>query len=268
MKKVFSTGVVLGTVISTLWVTGLNAGAMGPIETGHQWTGLYAGGNLGGKWGDFSAPVIIETATVSGAVLGPSVQIYDVNPSSFTGGGQIGYNLQFNHWVVGAEGNINGHDLTASRTLVGAEISPTSQFVAGDTFTTKSDLQASILGRIGYAADNWFFYATGGVGFTNVKFLADFVPAVDGGIATPYVYGSQNHRLTGGTYGLGFEYALTENWRMGVEGRYTDYGRTQYPLNSVPVVALSPTAFVFSPASADMRVTTGEVLFKINYQLT
>ncbi len=266
MKKVFSTGVVLGTVVSSLWMASLNAGTMGPVETGHQWTGLYVGGNLGGKWGDFSAPVIIENVTVLGTTFGPSVQLFDVNPSSFTGGGQIGYNLQYNHWVVGAEGNINGHDLSASHTLFDAEIAETSLFVPGDTFTIKSDLQASILGRIGYAADSWLLYATGGVGFANVKFIGDFPTTVDGGITFPYAYGSQNQRLTGGTYGLGFEYALTQNWRMGVEGRYTDYGRTQYPLTSVPVVSLSPTAFIYSPAAADMRVTTGEVLFKINYQ--
>lgn len=266
MKKVFSIGVVLGTVVNSLCMGSLNAGTMGPVETGHQWTGFYVGGNLGGKWADFSAPVIIDTTTVLGTVVGPSIQFYDVNPSSFTGGGQIGYNLQLNHWVVGAEANINGHDLSDSHTVFNAEIAPTSEFVVGDVFTAKSDLQASILGRIGFAADNWLFYATGGVGFANVKFIADFVPAVDGGITFPYVYGSQNQRLTGGTYGLGFEYALTQNWRMGVEGRYTDYGRTHYPLVAVPVFALSPTSFVRSPASADMRVTTGEVLFKINYQ--
>ena len=58
MKKILSIGVVLSTVVNPLWMANLNAGTMGPVETAHNWTGFYIGGNLGGKWGKFSAPVI------------------------------------------------------------------------------------------------------------------------------------------------------------------------------------------------------------------
>ena len=266
MKKVFSIGVVLGAVVNPLWVTGLHAGAMGPIGTEHQWTGFYIGGNLGGKWGKLTAPVTIETATIFGTVAGPSIQFYDVTPSSFTGGGQIGYNWQHNHWVLGGEANINGESLNDTQTVSPTQLSPGSRFVAGDILATENDVQASLLARLGYAADNWLLYGTGGVGFANVKFLTTFIPASNGVINFPGAYGSSNHRLVGGTYGAGLEYALTQNWRMGVEGRYTDYGRRQYPLGSVAIFALSPTAFIYRPAVADLWMRTGEVVFKINYQ--
>ncbi|MCL9684350.1 outer membrane protein [Legionella maioricensis] len=266
MKKVFSIGVVLGAMVNPLWMTSLNAGTMGPIGTEHQWTGFYVGGNLGGKWGKFTAPVTIETATVLGRVLGPSIQFYDVTPSSFTGGGQVGFNWQHNHWVLGAEANINGEDLNDSHIVSAAELYPGTQFVAGDILSTENDVQASILGRLGYAADNWLLYGTGGVGFANVKFLGTFVPSVSGGIRFPGAYNSSTHRLVGGTYGAGIEYALTQNWRMGVEGRYTDYGRRQYPLGSVAIFGLSNSAFIYRPASADLWLRTGEVVLKVNYQ--
>jgi outer membrane immunogenic protein len=266
MKKGFSVGIALSTLASLQPMSNLNAGTMGPIESAHNWSGFYIGGNLGGKWGNYSSPLILETLTVTGVVFGPSVQYYDVNSSSFTGGGQIGYLWQANHWVLGAEANLNGEQLNGSHILSPAEIATTSQFVPDDYYTTQNNAQAAILARLGYAANNWLLYGTAGVGFSDVTFNANFIPTFSGGINFPPTYSSQKHWLSVGTYGLGLEYAWTQNWRLGVEGRYTNYSRKQLNLGNVAVVGLGPNSFLYAPSTANLQVQTTEVLFKINYQ--
>jgi len=113
MKKAFLNKLITGVGI-ILGSSSLYAGDMGPANTAHNWTGLYIGGNPGWMWGPYSAPVWIETLIVGNSVIGPSVQNYNEDVSSFTGGGQIGYNYQTNtNWVIGAEFSFNGERLDA-----------------------------------------------------------------------------------------------------------------------------------------------------------
>lgn len=264
MKKSFVVGAVaINALISSLG----HAGTMGPVETGHNWTGLYAGANIGGIWAQFSSPLIIDTGFGPGEVFGPNVQSYDADDSSFTGGIQAGYNWQLNHWVVGAEVNVNAERLKAIDILTAAEIPSTSNFVADDYYAARNTWQGSALARLGYAMDNWLFYATGGVAVSNVKLEGDFIATVSGGIAFPRAFGSSIHTLVGGTYGLGIEYALNANWRVGVEGRYTDYATQRYDFGLVPVGNIAPSIFVYQPGYAsNLHMTSGQALFKINYQ--
>src|SRR6478735_7470240 len=67
---------------------------MAPIFT---WTGFYLGGNIGAAW---SSNVIRES--FFGAEWARSSE------ARFIGGGQIGYNWQFNNFVLGIEGDIDG----------------------------------------------------------------------------------------------------------------------------------------------------------------
>src|SRR5262249_5691579 len=122
------------------------------------------------------------------------------------------YNWQMGAWVFGVEGDIDAQDFHRDRT-VGTTIGP---FLAGDVFSVKSDWQASLRGRIGYAAwDRTLLYVTGGVAWTQLKGTARLVGL---GIC------SNDGTVTGGTIGAGIEYAFTNNISLGVEGRWTFYG--------------------------------------------
>lgn len=269
MKKYFSPAVLLASSTILLCCSSLNAGTMGPVNTAHNWTGLYLGANAGGIWGPFASPLSIEPVTTTTIISERSVVSFNTTQGSFTGGGQIGYNAQFNNnWVIGAEFNINGEHLKGTDILTEAEVSLTSAFVADDVFTATNSWHSSVLARLGYAMNNWLFYATGGVGFSSVRFESLFIEAFsDLGEPLPAVYGASSQMLIGGTYGLGLEYALNTHLRVGVEGRYTDYGRKEYNLPAVPV-ALSTTGpgYVYASSYANLHVQTGEVLFKVNYQ--
>jgi outer membrane immunogenic protein len=87
--------------------------AMAPAAPVYNWTGFYAGVNLG--YGIGSDPTTITT--VSGANfpgLTPGTPIYapqafTLDPKGVIGGGQIGYNWQFAPtWVAGFEADIQG----------------------------------------------------------------------------------------------------------------------------------------------------------------
>ena len=129
------------------------------------WNGFYLGLNVGGKWATPN-----DTLTVGGT----TVEFTGDTNSSWIAGGQLGYNWQApgSSWVFGIEGDIDAQDFNRSR-VVGVTVGP---FVAGDVFAVESKWQASLRGRIGYAAwDRTLLYVTGGAAFTNVKATANLV---------------------------------------------------------------------------------------------
>ena len=97
-----------------------------------SWTGVYLGANLGYGW----------------ANAGPD------DDNGFVGGGQIGYNYEFdNHLVLGIEGDM---DATGW------------QFDGNDV-----DYTITGRGRLGYAFDRWMVYGTGGIAYAKAGGLKD-----------------------------------------------------------------------------------------------
>jgi outer membrane immunogenic protein len=226
----------------------------------YNWTGCYIGGNLGGKWGNTSTDVLIPATAASAAATASFGR--DTSDGTFIGGGQIGCNWQApgSNFVFGIEGDGDAQRLRQSR-VIRTTVPP---FVAGDTFDIRSDWQASIRGRVGYAWDRWMLYATGGVAFTEVRAGANFIAT---GIF-PATIAADTKTLVGATVGVGAEYAITNNWSLGVEGRYSWYGDQTFNAGSVAAVALPAAApvFLFAPATQRLRVDTFEVTGRLNYK--
>jgi outer membrane immunogenic protein len=158
-----------------------------PIVPLFTWTGIYLGGQIGYGWGT-------DTLTVFPAGFGTNF-----TPNGIVGGAHAGYNYQINQFVAGIEGDIEGTGI--SRTF-----SP-----GGVVYNTKIPVQGSIRGRLGVAFDRVLLYATGGAEF------AGFDTSYSG-IATA------SHSRVGWTIGGGIEYAVTSNWSVRAEYRYTDFG--------------------------------------------
>jgi outer membrane immunogenic protein len=158
-----------------------------PIVPLFTWTGIYLGGQIGYGWGT-------DTLTVFPAGFGTNF-----TPNGIVGGAHAGYNYQINQFVAGIEGDIEGTGI--SRTF-----SP-----GGVIYNTKIPVQGSIRGRLGVAFDRVLLYATGGAEF------AGFDTSYSG-IATA------SHSRVGWTIGGGIEYAVTSNWSVRAEYRYTDFG--------------------------------------------
>jgi outer membrane immunogenic protein len=193
-----------------------------PIFT---WTGFYIGGQVGGAWGtggsSFTAfdPV---TDTFVDASFGSG------NPSGVIGGGHVGFDYQIPGWnwfsssgvVIGVEGSVDGSSL--SKTTV---VTLPGIFGNSGTLAARSslDIQGSIRGRLGIAWDRVLIYATGGVAFGGINTDFAFSGVDEAGVA---VFGStsRSNSRTGWTVGGGIEYALTNNWSIGAEYRFSDFG--------------------------------------------
>jgi outer membrane immunogenic protein len=180
-----------------------------PIFT---WTGLYLGGQVGYAWGNdpaniaFSTPATFDTVSLSNS------------PQGVIGGAHIGYNLQINQWVAGLEGTVDG-------TSIGKSVIDTF-----DNFgvSTRAPIQGSIRARAGVAWDRFLVYATGGAAFTGIKDI----------YSVPGAFEDISKTRSGWTVGGGLEYALTNNWSVRAEYRYSDFGHyTDFPFVAFVVPA-------------------------------
>jgi len=159
---------------------------------GYNWTGFYAGVNLGYGWATASS-----TATFGAVTATESERLKGV-----VGGGQVGYNWQTGNVVFGLEADIQatGQKNTAT--------------VGGVTFTDKLPWFATLRGRLGLAFDRSLIYVTGGGGLANVKSEAT--------VGAVTVSESDTRGLW--TIGAGVEQALWANVTAKVEYLYLDTG--------------------------------------------
>ena len=221
-----------------------------------SWTGCYIGGSIGGKWARAEDSVVIPAAApVPLTTIG-----YTAEPSTWLVGGQAGCNMQSGNWVFGVEADAHAQRWSSLvTTLAGVPV----PFVAGDQYGLSSDWQASVRGRVGYAMDRTLFYVTGGVAFTEIKSYSNWIPF--GGFPGTIAYDKQV--AFGGTIGAGLEYAWTNNFTVGVEGRYTWYGTERLAAGPVAVFGFPPAGpFVVSNTYRDVRLETAEILVKANWK--
>ena len=245
----------------------VKARPMVPVVTVYNWSGCYVGGNVGGKWARTSGSVDIGPGTgAAGATAASSFPLGSTTSGTLIGGGQVGCNWQAagSNWVFGIEGDADAQRWSASRTAAGAL--PTF-FVPGDMFDVRSTWEASARGRIGYAWDRLLVYATGGVGFTNVRVGTNFIAVTTGGVSFPATVLSDSRTVAGPTVGGGFEYAFTNNWSFGLEGRYTWYGTKTFNAGAVATQGLPPAGpFTFAAATQSVKLDTFEVMGKLNWK--
>jgi len=154
---------------------------------GYNWSGFYLGINGGGGWGSSTWTTTNRFDTSGGLV-----------------GGTIGYNYQINQAVLGVEGDIDWADINGSIASAGCPS-------ASGTCTTGDNWLATIRGRLGYAADRFMPYITGGAAFGDIKASGPGLTGTD----------STN---AGWTLGGGIEFAIAGHWTAKAEYLYVDLG--------------------------------------------
>jgi outer membrane immunogenic protein len=213
-----------------------------------NWSGIYAGVNLGYNWANNGANGSYTTVNQltgvdagNGPVSVPATtfasSLYRDNGSGVMGGGQVGFNAQSGPVVFGLEGDFDGLDSTNRQS--GSYTLPATALTTGSTVNTYARFnpqwEATIRGRLGFAMDRVLVYGTGGVAFVHFNdqggtsyapSVTDAVTAANPGVTYgPYVYGGGNNPTrTGWTVGGGVEFALSHNVSVGAEYRYTDVG--------------------------------------------
>ena len=173
----------------------------------YNWTGIYAGLNGGGGWGH-QDPLNLITNRFDGASVDFSGGVF---------GGTAGAQIQSGHVVIGFEADLDWAGLKGSGTFV-----PTigSVAVGGPVnANTSVDWEATARARVGYAHDNWLFYATGGLALLGAK--TTFTPLLGGTCGTfGIVNCSGTNKQVGAALGGGVEYGLTPNVSAKLEYLY------------------------------------------------
>jgi outer membrane immunogenic protein len=156
----------------------------------YNWTGFYIGVNGGGGFGSSNWDST-GSRDVSGGLIG----------------GTIGYNYQFGQVVAGIEGDVDW-----------SGINGTTNNSCPPGCKTSNTWLATVRGRLGYAADRFMPFITGGAAFGNIE------ASIPGLAQTS----SDN---SGWTLGAGLEAALAPNWTAKVEYLYVDLGSFNCGLN-------------------------------------
>jgi outer membrane immunogenic protein len=244
MKKL-----LLGTVALAALAAPAMAADMGvrpapaAYVAGTNWAGIYFGANGGYTWGTcntgFSAnppPSPLGDYFTFGQGSTPNIMNVDAVGSfarhcnGWTGGGQVGFNLQHGSWVGGFEADFDAFRPRASATAVGT-YGPTAgsannNFVFTDSWGGgSSNWLSTFRGRVGVApgTGNALFYATLGLAVAKLNFTGSFndfqtsPPRASGGLAN---FQNINSTQMGVTAGGGIEYAITHNLSVKAEYLY------------------------------------------------
>ncbi len=189
------------------------------------WSGVYLGAQIGYAWGK-------DNVSWSGTAndLDLAAGSFGVGPQGAIGGAHLGWNIQPNSWFVfGIEASVDGTSLRKSVSV------PLADF-AGDTFgsmtaTSNASVQGSVRGRLGIAFGRLLLYGTGGVAVTNYN--TTYVDSTGFFTGFPGTNDTISVTRAGFTAGGGIEYAITDNWSVRAEYRYSNFGHvTDYPFSN------------------------------------
>jgi opacity protein-like surface antigen len=197
----------------------------------YDWTGFYIGGHGSYGWSN-SDGTLINTAT--GAAF-PSAGGH--SSSAWHGGGQIGYDYMLpSHIVVGIVADVSS----------GTSNTTTNVFPVSTT-TTQADTFASgtVHGRLGYAIDNVLLYGTAGWNWVDADSTRTQVAGQVGNAVAGTVETVDASR-EGWTVGGGVGYALTRNWNVFTEYRYSSIQSSTitYPLAQRSVTSSGNTNLI------------------------
>jgi outer membrane immunogenic protein len=187
-----------------------------PTAAAYNWAGFYIGGHIGGGWSKTN----LTNTQSDGAIAWPDLDIgqsIGLKQSGIVGGGQIGYNFQNGNWVYGVELSGSGANING-----GGAPPPGAPFSAGDdNFESKIRALLLVTGRLGYAWDRTLLYAKGGYAGASIRTsVADSTCPL--GPPTSCGSGSDTSWRSGFTVGAGLEYAVANNWIVGVEYDYPE----------------------------------------------
>jgi outer membrane immunogenic protein len=229
------------------------------------WQGLYAGLNAGGIWANpnslnnltswnetTNAQVVASSSLLAGSVPASGT-------AAFLGGGQIGYNYQFDNvsklkFLAGVEADIQGvapTGTTGARSFVswGSTQTAANTVLVGQSASNYLSYIGSVRGRAGIILiPSVLVYGTGGLAYgganASLQNFAGWSAAWQGG-STRY-----SNTQVGWTAGGGVEWLFRSNWSVKAEYLYYDLGKASgsvqnivYPLNGSGPFAGSITQF-------------------------
>jgi outer membrane immunogenic protein len=185
--------------------------ALPPAPVQYDWTGFYAGGNIGYAVGSGHSS---ETLTFPNGTQF-SGETFTLTPAGALGGLQAGGNVQRGNWVMGVEGDWQVSSQKASICIQTCSVG-TGPLNEALTVGQNITWLATLRGRLGYADGAFLWYLTGGGALGRVE--SNDVAQL------PTVAAGFDHTRSGWTLGGGSETALTGNWTVKLEYLFVDLG--------------------------------------------
>jgi outer membrane immunogenic protein len=238
---------LLGALAFTMLGCGVpaDANAFGPdsFDAGPQWSGFYAGGQLGGAWNNTDWRYANRNwfNTIGAAKV---IDTFDMDSSGVIGGGQLGYNFQAGSWVLGAEWSLAAADLDTSRS---------SPAFPTDRYTASYNALTTVAGRLGYAAGSWLAYAKAGYAGADVDLTLFDSP-------TP-VRASDSTWANGWTVGGGVEFKVSQAISLGVDYGYASLDTSNWALDC----ASCPTGIGGGVPAVEGDITVQSVTARLNF---
>jgi outer membrane immunogenic protein len=198
----------------------------------YDWTGFYFGANAGVGLGRSLGQLTVPAGATGFA------ERSQFGAAGAIGGGQIGYNWQFNHILLGVETDLQGSGIEDNNTC-GLYCQPTTPGVSA-RFDQKLDWFGTVRGRIGLASGPVLSYVTGGLAYGGVKTsIAESLPGPGGAVSLASAGFSDTR--TGWTIGSGVEAALGGNWTGKLEYLYLNLGTESgaLPFTALPGQSIS-----------------------------
>jgi outer membrane immunogenic protein len=189
-----------------------------PVTT---WTGFYLGANAGDSWSTSDIRYVPPGLPFTGVASAYSaIGSGDVSSGGFVGGGQVGYNYQIGHLVLGAEVDIDALNQTGSFNKTGQ---PAGNVPLNSIASAETDWLVTLRGRTGVSFGSVFLYGTGGAAFTDLRFRQSNT-YLGNGIGTESFNDNGNEARMGWTAGGGIECMLTPSWSFKGEYLHVDFG--------------------------------------------
>jgi len=243
----------------------IKARPMTPLADVYSWTGFYVGVNAGGAWG--------RADTASSTIFAPpadyfasAINVAQFNlvgaqrdrTSGFIGGAQAGYNWQTGNIVAGIETDFQYFHQAGSGSAAGILPTIPATFTISQSFST--NWLWTLRPRLGLAANNWLFYATGGLALTNLKANWRFIDNFNDVETT-----SLSKTMVGWAVGGGAEYAFSSAWSLKAEYLYLNFGNAQITTSNILDSGFSPVPR--QPISHNISLTSNVVRIGLNYKL-
>jgi outer membrane immunogenic protein len=250
------------------------------------------GANVGGAWGgdpvtintvpagiNSAAPLVVFSALSVPAALSAS-GTFGPDKGGFIGGGQAGYNWQFDSWVAGLETDFQGVSGGKSFAGTGAANSPLAAAGTDNTtFTASKTLNylGTMRARSGYAVmPTLLAYATGGLAYGGASGTAGFTTTnaafPPNGLSPAWgTAGSHSSFLAGWTLGAGLEWMFAAGWSAKVEYLYYDLGSVSYGIGTsgaivLPGFAPAGTNWFTNASTASTRYNGSIARIGLNYR--
>ena len=188
-------GTVAGLVANNAYADGYEPGFNHIDSCCWKWSGFYIGGQAGGGW------AFVDWSNVT--FTGEHVRN---DSTGFVGGGQIGYNWQFHHVVLGVEGTLSAVNLSGDSTSI---VDPAVSYTTGVNTLGTATL------HVGWAVGQFQLYAKGGWAVVRDE-VSGFKQSA------PSDRFSFSSTRNGWTVGTGLDFMFRNGCSVGLEYSYVD----------------------------------------------